>query len=205
MNWIYYIVIYCIVIALLLLSLRLYNRNTERQSNKFGVKEWILLIFMSPLFIVTSPIWLTYILITHFICKRVCKRTEMEKEREENALKAKIGLRPNENYLCFSKMGGFGTIECLDCGYKEKITSFKHGSYSCEIGRQCPNCFAFVYETNESENYHTFGKADDDFVCEHCGAIIRKKDEDIMKGFDDPLFCPKCRGPRLQYHMRFIT
>ena len=91
MNWIYYIIIYCIVCALLLLFLRLYNRNNEHHSNKFGVKEWILLIFMAPLFIVTSPIWLTYILITHFREKRAYKKREIEKERKENELKA---MRP---------------------------------------------------------------------------------------------------------------
>ena len=205
MTWIHYIIIYCVVSAVLLVCLRLFNRKDKQRSNKFGVKEWMLLIFLAPFFIVTSPIWLTYFLITDFRDKRANKKREMEEERKENELKAKIGLRPDENYLCFSRMGGAGAIECMDCGYKEKITSFTHGAYSCTIGRQCPNCHAFVYEHNESEHYHTFGKSDEDFVCKHCGTVIRKKEEDILKGNDDPLFCPKCHSPRLRYHMHYIT
>ena len=61
------------------------------------------------------------------------------------------------------------------------------------------------YEYNESEHYHTFGKADKDFICKHCGTVVRKKEEDILKGNDDPLFCPKCHSPRLRYHMDYIT
>lgn len=128
-----------------------------------------------------------------------------KEELKENELKAKLGLRPNEDYLCFSRMGGFGTIECVNCGYKEEITSFIHGINSCSIGRQCPNCHAFVIECNESEHFHSFGEAKEDFVCRHCGTVIRKKEEDILKGNDDPLFCPKCHSARLHYHMLYIT
>ena len=159
-------------------------------------------------FIVVPPL-LPILFPVFFISDRISKRKETIRNREEeqkkNELKAKIGLRPDENYMCFSHMGGAGVIKCADCGYEEKITSFTHGFYSCTIGRQCPNCYAFVYEYNESEKYHTFGKATEDFVCEHCGTTVRKKEESIFKGNDDPLFCPKCHSARLHYHMVYIT
>lgn len=159
-------------------------------------------------FIVVPPL-LPIMFPVFIISDRISKRKETirnrEEEQKENELKAKIGLRPDENYMCFSHMGGAGVIKCTDCGYEEIITSFTHGSYSCTIGRQCPNCYAFVYEYNESEKYHTFGKATEDFVCEHCGTTVRKKEESIFKGNDDPLFCPKCHSARLHYHMVYIT
>lgn len=130
---------------------------------------------------------------------------EREEKLKEKELKAKLGLRPDEKYLCFSRMSGVGMIECGDCGYKEKITSFTHGFDSCDIGRQCPNCHAFVVECNESEEYHSFGEAKKDFVCRYCGTIIRKKEESIFKGNDDPLFCPKCHSARLHYHLIYLT
>jgi predicted RNA-binding Zn-ribbon protein involved in translation (DUF1610 family) len=76
---------------------------------------------------------------------------------------------------------------------------------SCEIGRQCPNCHSFVVEHNESQEYHKFGKSEEDFICPKCGAVIRKKEESILKGNDDPLVCPKCQSHRLDYHMSYIT
>ena len=50
-----------------------------------------------------------------------------------------------------------------------------------------------------------FGEAAEDFVCPECGEVIRKKEEDILKGNDAPLFCPKCHSPRLEYGMIYIT
>ena len=159
-------------------------------------------------FIVVPPL-LPILFPVFFISDRISKRKETIRNREEeqkkNELKAKIGLRPDENYMCFSHMGGAGVIKCADCGYEEKITCFTHGAYSCTIGRQCPSCYAFVYEYNESEEYHTFGEAEEDFVCKHCGTTVRKKEESIFKGNDDPLFCPKCHSARLHYHMVYIT
>ena len=48
-------------------------------------------------------------------------------------------------------------------------------------------------------------KSEDDFICPKCGAVIRKKEESILKGNDDPLVCPKCQSLRLDYHMSYIT
>ena len=124
---------------------------------------------------------------------------------DENKLKEKLGLRPDEDYLCFSRMGGAGVIMCKDCGHEEEIISFTHGMMLCDIGRQCPHCHAFVVEHNEGQSFHQFGETASDFICPECGAVIRKKEEDFLKGNDDPLFCPKCHSPRLQYLMSFIT
>lgn len=123
----------------------------------------------------------------------------------EDEIKAKLGLREDEDYLCFSRMGGAGVIKCVDCGYQEEIVSFLHDVTSCYIGRQCPNCHAFLTEHNESEEYHTFGESTEDFLCPHCGTVIRKKEESFLKGNDDPLFCPKCHSPRLHYLLAYMT
>lgn len=124
---------------------------------------------------------------------------------DENKLKEKLGLRPDEDYLCFSRMGGVGVIRCKDCGHEEEIVCFTHGFMSCHIGRQCPHCHAFAVEYNEGQEYHEFGESTEDFICPECGEVIRKKEENILKGNDDPLFCPKCHSPRLEYVMRYIT
>jgi len=126
-------------------------------------------------------------------------------QKEENKLKDTFNMKTEEQYLCFSRMGGAGVIKCCDCGYEEEIIGFTHGMMSCDIGRQCPNCHSFVVEHNESQEYHTFGKSEDDFICPKCGAVIRKKEESILKGNEDPLVCPKCQSHRLDYHMSYIT
>ena len=124
---------------------------------------------------------------------------------DENKLKEKLGLKPDEEYLCFSRMGGAGIIKCKDCGHQEEIISFVHGIMSRDIGRQCPHCHAFVVEHNEGQEFHAFGESTEDFVCPECGTVIRTKEEDILKGNNDPLFCPKCHSARLRYIMSYIT
>ena len=201
MNWICYLLLYCGICYLIFICVYVYNRWKGKDIIDEELKVRIAMFLSVPLWPVLIPI----ILISEGITKLKESKRKKEEQQKENELKAKLGLRPDENYLCFSHMGGYGVIECVDCGYKEKITSFTHGSYSCDIGRQCPNCHAFVVEYNESEDFHSFGEAKEDFVCRHCGTVIRKKEEDILKGNDDPLFCPKCHSARLHYHMLFIT
>ena len=125
--------------------------------------------------------------------------------KDEKDIKAELGLREDEDYLCFSHMGGAGTIVCDDCGYQEDIVSFIHGDMSCTIGRQCPHCHAFTIEHNESTEYHAFGESTEDFKCPKCGTVIRKKEEPFLKGNDAPLFCPKCHSPRLHYDLGILT
>ena len=86
-----------------------------------------------------------------------------------------------------------------------KIISFTHGMMSCNIGRQCPKCHSFVVEHNESKKYHEFGEAKEDFTCPKCSSVIRKKEESIFKGNDDPLVCPKCQSSRLEYQISYLT
>lgn len=205
MKWIFLSVVYCIVCILAVVFIRKRNKNMDPPPKTFGLVDWLVLILIAPLGIILSPFWLPFILVPHFKDKLKDRREKKEKERKENELKARIGLRPDENYECFSMMGGAGVITCRDCGYKEKITSFTHGMYSCTIGRQCPHCYSFVYEHNESKEYHTFGESKEDFVCPKCGTVIRKKEESILKGNDDPLFCPQCHSARLSYFMEYIT
>ena len=101
-------------------------------------------------------------------------------------------------------MGGAGVIECEECGHKEKIVSFLHYWRYSDSGRQCPKCYAFSSEHNVSDNDHSYGKPDSDFLCPHCGTIIRKKDESMTKDDDKPLLCPKCHSHKLVYHCEYI-
>ena len=201
MNWMYYLLIYCGICYLVFICIYEYNMWKGKDIIDEELKVRIVIFLAVPFLPIIFPIF--------YISDRISKRKEAirkrEEEQKENELKAKIGLRPDENYQCFSHMGGVGIIECSDCGYKEKITCFTHGDYSCTIGRQCPNCHAFVVEYNESEKYHCFGDSDEDFVCRKCGTVIRKKDESIFKGNDDPLFCPQCNSARLMYIPLYFT
>ena len=202
MNWMCYLLIYCGMCYLVFICIYVYNMWKGKDIIDEEPKVKIMFFLVVPPLL---PIMFPVFIISDRISKRKETKKNREEEQKENELKAKIGLRPDENYMCFSHMGGAGIIKCADCGYEEKITSFTHGSYSCTIGRQCPICYAFVYEYNESEEYHTFGEAKEDFVCKHCGAVVRKKEEPIFKGNDDPLFCPKCHSVRLRYRMIYIT
>lgn len=124
---------------------------------------------------------------------------------KEDVFKKALGLKPNEYYLCFSRMGGVGIIKCENSGHKEKIVSFTHGITSGSIERQCPQCHAFVVEDNKSQKYYRFEDTTVDFVCPKCGSVIRKKEVPILKGNDSPLFCPKCHIPRLHYQLCYLS
>ena len=205
MSWIHYLLIYCGVCYIGIICLYAYNRWKRPNRIDGDIKLIIIIILVAPLI----PIVMPFGLIVESIINRkenvMRKKREEEEEKRENEIKTKLGLSADENYLCFSRMGGVGIIECSDCGHKEKIVCFTHGAYQCNIGRQCPNCHTFVVEYNESKKYHCFGDAEKDLVCRKCGTIIRKKEESIFKGNDEPLFCPKCHSARLHYHMIYIT
>lgn len=201
MNWIYYLLLYCGICYIVFACVYVYHKWRGNDFLDDDLKEKIVIFLFAPLL----PVLIPFLFIYKGISKIKESIREREEKQKENELKAKIGLRPDEKYLCFSRMSGVGMIECGDCGYKEKITGFTHGFSSCDIGRQCPNCHAFVVEYNESEEFHSFGEAKEDFVCRYCGTIIRKKEESIFKGNDDPLFCPKCHSARLHYHLIYLT
>ena len=198
---VWYILIYWFASVIITICVRVYNKKRRQDPERMTLKQFLIILFAAPFAIAFLPI----IPIGDFFNDLYKKRKERKEIEEEKKFNASLGLGPDEHYLCFSMMGGAGVIKCVDCGYEEKITSFTHGMMSCTIGRQCPNCHTFAYEYNESKKYHTFGEAKDDFICPKCGTVIRKKEESILKGNDDPLFCPKCHSARLRYHMHYIT
>lgn len=201
MNWIHYLAFFWIACAVIIISVRYFNFRKRKDAEKTTLKQWLVILLGAPFIILFLP----FIPVGDFVNKLYLKRKEKKEEEMENNLKASLGLSPDEDYLCFSRMGGAGVIKCGDCGYQEGIISFVHGMMSCDIGRQCPNCHAFAVEHNESQEYHTFGDSEQDFICPKCGSVIRKKEESILKGNDKPLFCPNCHSARLHYHMNYIT
>lgn len=199
MTWIHYLLIYWLVCDIIGVCVRAYNKKEDSEKTTF--RQVLALIIVPPFIIPLLPFVGIVALLEKLKEIRQCRK----EEKEKNRLKKRLGLRSDEQYCCFSQMGGAGIIKCADCGYQEEIISFVHGMYSCKIGRQCPNCHAFLVEHNKSEKYHTFGEAEEDLVCSKCGTIVRKKEESIFKGNDAPLFCPQCHSARLHYHMSYIT
>lgn len=115
-------------------------------------------------------------------------------------------ITPSDSCITFSSTSGVGTIICKDCGHREdNVISFIHGAMSAKIGRQCPQCGCLCAEYNESPEYHKFGTPTEDFACPSCGYIIHKKDENIFKGNQNPIFCPKCYGTNLSYRTDYLT
>ena len=206
---VYYFLIYWLVCAIIGVCIRYFSTRNDLLTDNSEIKPWLQVILLAPLIPPLLPIIIPCILIDKFYIKpkekKKMEQRSKEREQKENEIKAKVGLRPDESYVRFSRMGGAGVIKCLDCGHQEEITCFVHGAMSAEIGRQCPKCHAFCIEHNESKEYHQFGEATEDLKCPKCGTIIRKKEESIFKGNDDPLFCPKCHSARLTYTMRYIT
>lgn len=87
----------------------------------------------------------------------------------------------------FQFIGGAGTISCLECGYSAEIVSFVHGETST-TGYQCESCGTFIALANSSPDVVAGG-------CKCGGTLTRSR----------ALFCPRCRGKKLQYDMEYIT
>ena len=136
MTWIHYLLIFWFVSVIVVVSVRVYNLRRRNDAKKTTLKQWLIVLVAAPFALLFVPI----IPIGDYFDNLYKKWKEKKEEEEEIRFKATLGLGPDENYLCFSHMGGAGIIKCADCGYEEKITSFTHGSYSCTIGRQCPIC-----------------------------------------------------------------
>ena len=113
-----------------------------------------------------------------------------------------LKLNPGDSFTSFARINGDGILECCDCGYTQEIVAFLHGAYDATMGRQCPQCGTFCTEKNHSEEFHCFGPAKEDVVCPNCGYTIKKKEESILKGLSNPLFCPKCKGVNLLYNTK---
>lgn len=116
-----------------------------------------------------------------------------------------IEIPKGASYLSFQNTSGAGVVKCKHCYHTQEIISFVHGPMSADIGRQCPQCGEFCVEHNESKEYHQFGPSTEDFRCPKCNYIIRKKEESIFKGNENPLFCPKCHSVKLEYLTSFLT
>ena len=195
MTWWHYLIIYYVVCFLICVCIAIYNIKKNGNNGDWGTKEWIRLFVFGP-FVLPIAAFV-------FGFSGIIEKTK--ERRKKNIFIKKYGFSPDEHYEYFSMMGGAGVIVCEECGHKEKIVSFVHGIFHCVIGRQCPNCYAFVTEQNESDKPCTFGESKEDFKCPHCGTIIRKKEESIFKGDNEPLLCPKCHSHKLIYHCQYMT
>lgn len=129
---------------------------------------------------------------------------ETERYHTEGLL-ATLRISKATPYLSFESISGVGVVHCKHCGFSKEIVSFVHGAMSATIGRQCPQCGEFCEEHNESKEYHKFGESVEDFVCPKCHYVIRKKEESIFKGQENPLFCPKCHSVDLEYRTTYLT
>ena len=92
-----------------------------------------------------------------------------------------------ERRLGFSNMAGSGTLLCKDCGTKQKVVGFLHGSHEDPWharGMQCQACHRIVTIKN-----------DETTRCE-CGGELAS---------DQPVLCPSCSGSSLTYELEFLT
>lgn len=181
-----------------------------KRSSKYTLKDIAMLLFVSPIIIPTTVVVYPVYLIDKYFFEEKRQERQERADREQLRLKRaakcrEYGIPEDTPYLSFEYIHGAGTIYCKDCGHQEKVIGFVHGAYSCKIGRQCPHCHTFVAEYNESKHYHTIGLFNNDFLCPKCGEVIHRREDSWDKGKDSPLFCPKCHGYRLSYHMEYIT
>lgn len=203
MNWNSYLLLYCGICYIIFICVYSYTKRKDPKRDDIELWKKLIVFIATPLLPV---IMLLYLLLEGIDRAKESIGRKM-KEKKEMKIKESLGLGPNEEYLCFWKMGGVGLIRCKDCGYEEKIICCTHGFSThglslCTIGRQCPNCHSFVSEDIED---HTEGKIKEDFVCHKCGAIIRKKEASHLKGNDVPLLCPQCTSARLSYKPLYFT
>ncbi len=101
-----------------------------------------------------------------------------------------------ENKLTFSKMGGIGNLNCLDCHHSESILTFMHGfdpksGVRCATyGFQCQSCGKF-HKVHHNQR-DGFEKIND---CE-CGGKIEK---------EKAVFCSKCKSDNIQFKMKNLS
>ena len=202
MIWWHYMIGYYFLCIVICVCIVLYNKNKEYNKDEWGLKEWIRLFVLGPLVLPIVSFVFGVSRIMEYQDARKMKQKLLAKKRE---FVAKYGFSSDEHFECFSMMGGTGVIACEECGYKEKIVSFIHGFRHSVTGRQCPKCYAFSKEQNVSDNDYSYGGPESDFLCPHCGTVIRKKDESMTKDDEKPLFCPKCHSHKLVYRCEYLT
>ena len=101
-----------------------------------------------------------------------------------------------ENKLTFSKMGGVGNLNCLDCHHTESILTFMHG-FDPELGIrcatygfQCQSCGKFhKVSHNERDGFKTIHD------CECGGKIENEK----------AVFCPKCKSHNVEFKSKSFS
>jgi len=56
----------------------------------------------------------------------------------------------------FHLMGGYGTLSCKDCDFRQEITSFTHGSSNSTSGFQCQDCGQLTSRARQEpfKNFH---------------------------------------------------
>lgn len=56
----------------------------------------------------------------------------------------------------FHLMGGYGTLSCKDCDFRQEITSFTHGSSNSTSGFQCQDCGQLTSRARQDpfKNFH---------------------------------------------------
>ena len=196
MNWISYSLIYLGVGVIMSIGAYLYNR-WKKNGQKYNLKILLLQVFVGPLLLLVLPLAYIGLGIEKIRDRYYEYKQERELKREKLKIKKKLGLRPDEHYLCFAGLDGEGEIECVDCGYKQEVTGFVHAIDWAVWGRQCPNCHSFLGEIYKK------GGTQEDFICHKCGALVRKKDEQYNE--KAPIFCPRCHSPRLEWSLLYIT
>lgn len=97
-------------------------------------------------------------------------------------------MKDYDKHLYYWKMGGAGTIRCLECNFQQKIISFLHGANWNNSGYQCQKCGKFHEIECDLDNSKRKR-------CE-CGGKLDR---------DKPIFCPKCKTTNLSYYLRIIT
>ena len=202
MIWWHYMIGYYFLCIVICVCIVLYNKNKEYNKDEWGLKEWIRLFVLGPLVLPIVPFVFGISRMMEYQEARKMKQKLLAKKHE---FVVKYGFSPDEHFECFSMMGGAGVIVCEECGHKEKIVSFIHGFRHSVTGRQCPKCYAFSKEQNVSDNDYSYGEPESDFLCPHCGTVIRKKDESMTKDDNKPLFCPKCHSHKIVCHCEYLT
>jgi len=128
-------------------------------------------------------------------------RSLIEKELDWTPIEVDINPQFKEildlkNKLTFSKMGGTGNLNCLDCHHTEYILTFMHGmepktGVRCATyGFQCQSCGKFhQVKHNERDGFETIHD------CE-CGGKLEK---------EKAVFCPNCKSENVEFKARFFS
>lgn len=152
-------------------------RNKKGKTNLLSVTKYILTgIFLFASFFLLLPIGIIGMMRNH--------------ERRLNPVREIIS-REKPGFLYHRNMGGCGIITCKECGLREDIVSFLHGTgkrHGSRTGYQCQRCGRHV-------DLYSDDLTKPGFTCE-CGGKLKSH---------KPLFCSSCRSKDLSYHLEYLT